>query len=375
MSEAAHDLIELAYGPVTPLLTKAVRAQLTAGPGKVFYGGDWSAIEARVNAWFAGETWRLEAFAAYDKGLGADLYKVSYAKNFHADVDAVTNSQRRIGKTTELACGYQGSVGAWLRFDPDPKAVTRIVREHMFGTDAWREAEAQYDRAVHHLGLAPDEWIAVKVVINGWRAASSNICASWWALQDAAIEAVSMPGFVVPCLGGKVRYLVEDGFLWCRLPSGKLLAYSSPRLVETRDEWLIDGEGNVFSAEELSPEQFGAKRAEPGVTLEAGRTRTQVQFRGKNQKTGAWGPQRLYGGMQCNNVVQGFARELLRFAMHNVERANYPIVLHVHDEIVSEVDARFGSVAEYEKLMAIMPPWAAGLPLSSKAWTDRRYVK
>ena len=79
--------------------------------------------------------------------------------------------------------------------------------------------------------------------------------------------------------------------------------------------------------------------------------------------------------MQTNNYVQGTARELLRFALHNLEDAGYFNVLHFHDEPLSEVDEGFGDVTEYQALMSILPPWLEGLPLAAKAWTDFRYVK
>ena len=406
---SVYDRIELTCGPVVPILSKAIRSQFVADKGNVLYGGDFSNIEGRLNAWFAGEQWKLDAFRDYDFGRGVELYKLAYARSFGATVESVTKPQRQIGKTQELALGYQGSIGAWLRFDPKPDTVTKTIREQFHGTDSWRKAAEQYDRARGHHGLSVDSWIAIKVVINSWRESNSRIVQSWYELQDAAIEAVDAQGSLVPALGGKVAYMVADGFLWCRLPSGKLLAYARPRLVTRVERWLVDADGDPIDADELEEDELAARLA-AGATIEEGLKRTQVQFYGKNQKTGAWGLQYLYGGLQCNNVVQCTARELLRFAMHNVEqdedaceearaimrfyhgtaaaymqqlrngqrdlsRWGYPIVLHIHDETVSEVAQGFGSVAEYEALMKIVPPWLDGLPLAAKAWTDTRYVK
>jgi len=368
-----HDLIELCYGPVTPILAKALRSQIIAEKGNILYGGDFANIEGRLNAWFSGEIWKLDAFNAFDGGRGEDLYCVAYARSFGCAVQDVARNQRQIGKTQELACGYQGSIGAWLRFDPQPTIVTRVIKEQFFNTDSWAKASAQYDQARNHLGLEPDQWIAIKIVINSWRESNPRITQGWWDLQDAAIEAVGAPGAVVDVLGGKVRYLSAEGFLWCRLPSGKLLAYARPRLVERRDDYLIDAEGNVFPAEEFDADET-KDRLDQGAKLEKGRVRTLVAFEGRNQKTRVWGTQYLYGGLQTNNIVQGTARELLRFAMHNIE-PRYPIVLHVHDELVSEVDEAFGSVPEYQTLMSVLPPWLTNLPLSAKAWSAKRYIK
>ena len=369
----AHDLLELNYGPVTPLLSKALRAQFVAAKGKVLYGGDFSNIEGRINAWFAGEAWKLDYFRDYDLGRVADLYVMAYARAFGADPATVKKAQRKLGKYQELSGGYQGSVGAWLRFDPHPDIVVDVTKEHFHGSDAWKKAASQYDQARHHFGLTPDQWIAIKLNSNLWRESNSKIVQSWWDVQDAAMEAVESPGTKVTVLDGKLAYMVDSGFLWCQLPSGKLLAYAQPRLVEMKEEWIVDADGEAISVDELDADEV-AKRIAEGGKIETGRTRTQVAFDGK-RKNGSWGTLYLYGGLQCNNYTQATARELLRFAMLNIERAGYPIVLTVHDETVSEVDEGFGSVDEYRSLMSILPPWLDGLPLAAKAWTHTRYVK
>ena len=378
-AELAHDLIELAVGPVTPILSLALRSMFIAGEGCKLIGGDFSQIEARINAWMAGEENVLRAYRSYDCGSGPDAYRVAYGSSFGISGDQVDGGrakgpQRDIGKKIVLATGYQGSVGAWLRFDPNPEQVTRIISELMRGTDAWRFATEQYDRAPHHFSLSADQWISIKVVINGWRAGNPRIVQSWWDRQDGAIQAVSEPETVVPILGGKIKYLCAEGVLWAQLPSAKMLAYCSPRLVETKEDYLIDADGDVFPIDEFFPEEIELKLAE-GATIKEGRRRTQVQFMGINQKTKQWGKQRLYGGMQANNEIQSTARELLAHAMGLVEDAGYPVALHVHDELISEVSQEFGSVEEYESLMRVLPPWLEGLPLMAKGWSSGRYLK
>jgi DNA polymerase len=150
------------------------------------------------------------------------------------------------------------------------------------------------------------------------------------------------------------------------------MAYARPRLVEMKEEWIVDADGETISVDELDADEV-AKRIAEGATVETGRTRTQVAFDGK-RKNGSWGTLYLYGGLQTNNYTQATARELLRFALLNIERAGYSIVAHIHDEALSEVDEGFGSVDEYRSLMSILPPWLVGLPLAAKAWTHTRYV-
>lgn len=275
-------------------------------------------------------------------------------------------------------CGYQGSLGAYMNMAAQKNVkindIARVVMEQSHGSPAWLKAGEQYDKANSHYGLSANEWISLKLVVNGWRESHPKIVQSWWDRQDAAIEAVDSPGNLVRVLDGKIQYLCAEGFLWCRGPSGKLLAYAKPRLVETSEEYLVDADGEMYPLSEFTADELSMQLA-AGATTWGSPTRVQVAFDGKNQKTGAWGRQYLYGGLQCNNDTQMTAREILCFAMENVELFEYPVVLHVHDELVSEVDEAFGSAEHFQELMSILPPWAQGLPLAAKAWSDVRYVK
>ena len=96
---------------------------------------------------------------------------------------------------------------------------------------------------------------------------------------------------------------------------------------------------------------------------------------GWDSRRNAWGDVSLYGGILWENVIQALCRDLLAHGMMNCERAGYPVVLHVHDEGVFEVPIGSGDVLEVKALMAALPPWAGGFPLTSAAWRDRRYVK
>lgn len=501
-----YELIELMRGPAVPILSKALRSMLVAQPGRKFCGGDFANVEGRINAWLAGEQWKLDAFRAYDEGRGPDLYNLAYAGAFGVSAREVNKTQRQVGKVMELSCiaegelvwtdkghipiqdvkkdqcvwdgyefvqhdgvvdrgcrpvikwaglsatldhdiflndqmvlpfgrcaamglrpfwnlgnrynqnvynnsisetpvvmsdartydilncgrrnrfsvngwlvhncGYQGSVGAYMNMAANyfikPDDIVRTVKPQTYGTDVWRVAAEQYDKATNRYGLSADQWICLKIVVNGWRTAHPAIVQSWWDRQDGVVEAVGNPGTVVSVLGGKISYIMHEGFLWMRTPSRKLMAYARPRLVETREDYIVDAEGEIWPIEEMTVDEMATLVGEGG-SVQRGKTRTQVAFDGKNQRTGAWGTHRMYGGLLTNNDTQLTARELLRFAMENVEAAGYPVVLHVHDELVAEVDQAFGSAHEFGEIMKILPPWIKGLPMAVSAWEDQRF--
>lgn len=312
---APNDVVDLirVYTNSEPMevLSKCLRTMIIAKPGHDLIGGDYANIEGRINAWLAGEEWKVQAFRDYDNKTGPDLYRLAYAKSFGLEPGDVDAQQRQIGKTMELAMGYQGGVGA---FQTMARGMGVVV------------SDERADQLKH-----------------AWRDAHPAIVSSWWAVSDAAIAAVGSPGMVVPCLSGRVQYVVSNGFLFCRLPSMRVLAYAAPRLVAVEDKF--------------------------------GRTRWQVEYDGVNSLTKKWGPQRLYGGLSIENIVQGTARDVMAEGMFRLEAAKYPVVLTVHDECLCEVPVDFGSVDEFKSLMAQPPAWAKDLPTAVSAWRDTRYSK
>ena len=347
------DSIELVTGKPMDTLSKCLRAMLIAGPGKKFVGGDFSNIEGRINAWVAGEKWKLDAFRQYDQGTGHDLYLVGAGRLLGVEPTDVSKAQRQsLGKVPELALGYQGSVGAFITmaavYGIKPAEVAAIAKAATHEND-WIATHSKYADA-NSYGLDVDVWTGIKSVVNAWRAAHPNIVQGWWDLQDAAIEAVSAPGLIVPVYGGKVKYLAKNGFLFCALPSGRVIAYASPRVA-------------------MVEQDFGT----------GPQKRNQVQYEGVDSKTRRWGKQALYGGKQCENIVQAIARDVMVESMFRAEDDNYPLVLTVHDELLSEVDDVQPPVqndaANLKHIMEILPDWAEGLPVAASTWEDQRYVK
>jgi DNA polymerase len=353
-----YDMVAAVYGDaaVLNMLSRLLRSMVMAAPGNKLVGGDLANIEGRLNAWFANETWKLEAFRAYDNGTGPDLYNLAYAKSFGIDVADVSKAQRQIGKVEELALGYQGGVGAFINmgdnYGLDPYKLSKPIYD---ATDPaiWDAKEALYEKARDKHGLQAREWTALKVIVDLWRKSNPNIVQSWWDYQDAAIAAVSTPGQVVSCVGGKVSYYSDQRNLWCVLPAGRMLCYSSP-WIEQEVQVLVNQYGEEYE-----------------------RTRKKVMFYGMNSETNQWTRNSLYGGHQCENIVQGTARDVMVNCMFEAERKNYPIILTVHDELVAEVPESRNELndKDFKTIMTALPHWAAGLPLAAKTWQDKRYVK
>ena len=363
----------LGTGMALKWLSKALRSCLVAAEGNKFVGGDYSNIEGRVNAWLAGEAWKLDAFRDYDSGTGPDLYKVAYSRSFGILVAAVTKAMRQIGKVQELALGYQGSVGAFVSMAANYNIKLGVIAEAVnqaVSAEQWERTRKMYASARNKCDLDEYVWTGVKIIVDNWRAAHPQITQSWWDLQDAAIEAVDHPGTVVSVLDGKVRYMSDGHYLYCALPSGRILGYASPHIHEKVEE-QVKVNGRWFPLEEFEPAEVEEFRA---LDFEfKKRTRRNVGYMA--QDAGRWVRCFMYGGLQCENIVQAIARDIMVYGMRNVEAAGYFVILTVHDEVLSEVPIAFGSAAEYERIMSILPPWARGLPLAAAAWEDKRYVK
>jgi DNA polymerase len=198
---------------------------------------------------------------------------------------------------------------------------------YMGGLNAWRKFEP---------GRFSDA--EVEAFKKDWRTAHPAIRQFWYDLDRAARTAVRERGRVVRC--GRIALKCVGAFLFLKLPSGRKLAYPYPRIISDEREQHV-----VFADNAAG------------------------QFKDCRQGNGA------YGGLWTENIVSGIARDLLAEAMLRIEAAGYPIVLHVHDELVAEVPLGFGSTEEFTRLMTRKPAWALELPIAASTWTGARYCK
>jgi DNA polymerase bacteriophage-type len=238
-------------------------------------------------------------------------YERMAAAIFRVPLDDVTPEQRHVGKGTVLGCGYQMG---WSKFQVQMAEQTGV----------WLEDEVA-ERAVRT-----------------YRTMKAGIPSLWRQTEAAAIRAVDTPGHVAAAgVQGNIRYVVRGQFLWCILPSGRPLAYALPQVNEVETEW-------------------GTKR--------------QLSFMGINTYTRKWQRNGTYGGHLVENVVQATARDVMAEAMLRLEAADYPVVLTVHDEVVSEVPEGC-SLDDFLALLRKSPQWASDLTLEVEGWSGERYRK
>ena len=190
-----YDSVRLLYDSTPDVLSQLIRTALIPSPGKTFFVSDFSAIEARVIAWLAGEQWRQQVFAE-----GKDIYCASASQMFGVPVEkhGVNGHLRQKGKIAELALGYGGSVGAL-------KAMGAI-----------------------EMGLKEDE---LKPLVDAWRNANPMIVKLWWEVDRAVTRAVS-DKTATETHG--IRFTCQSGMLFIALPSGRQLAYVKPRIGENQ---------------------------------------------------------------------------------------------------------------------------------------------
>lgn len=371
----AYERITLMGDPMV-LLSKIIRLMVKAEKGNILIGADNANVEGRMNAFLAGEAWKIDAFMAFDNGTGPDLYQMTYSRSFGMPVAEVGRGPRRqVGKVMELAYGFQGGVAAFLKmcdvYLVKPESIVKPVKEST-PPEMWDKIASGYAGARDKCDLPEDQWTAIKITVVNWRTAHPSIKGSWRMLEDAALYAVDNPNVEVGIYGGRARYQSDGNYLYCQLPSGRVICYANPYIDFVKTE-----EVNFFgvwqNVEEMLPHEVEECRA-IGLPFRS-RGKNTVFFWGVDGTTNQWVRSYLYGGHQCENIVQAASRCILDRQMFKVEAAGYPIVMHTHDDIIAEVRKGVGSVKHFEELMHIDDPWLVGFPQAVKGWAHERLIK
>lgn len=367
---------------VSKLTASTVRGCIVPTPGNKLVVADYSNVEGRGLAWLAGEGEALATFRA-----GTDIYKVLASTMFKVSYDNVTKDQRQIAKAAVLGLGYGGGVNAFLTFAKNLGLDLHQLADDMDGSfpdHIWAAARKGFEYARIQeknkrgfAGKRPERpsydlpkkvWLTCDSIKRMYREANPAIARFWRELDDGVMLAVKNPGKVywagaaVRANGDKAikitRTFTRDDegkkvpgwWLKLELPSGRVLSYP----------------GVGISVEKVIDED-DAERPE---------YRERVRYMGQNQTTRQWQKIYTYGGKLAENVTQALCRDMLAFALVGVEQAGWPIVLHVHDEIVTDVpnEPQY-SAAELERLMCVLPDWAAGFPLAAEGQELMRYAK
>jgi DNA polymerase len=339
--EGDHDAIDMIYGPPLTMLSKCLRSFFVAPPGKLILSADWSNVEGRGQAWFAGEEWKLAAFVAADNKTGPGLYELAYSRMFNVPVESVKNpsEERQIGKVSELAFGYQGGVGSFRTMAKAYPEISGKISDEQADEfkEAWRDA---------HPAIAG-------VRGPNYRGRRGGI---WNAVQSAAISAVQNPDTPFQCgvPGRHATYKMVGSFLWCLLPSGRAICYPFPKVLE--------GEYGPQLTYMTQPSQEDRKKGK--IIYD-------------ETSTHRWVRMGAYGGSFFNNIIQGFCRDFLADGMIWLDERGADIVLHTHDDVNLEVERAKAERAReaMQDFMRTPPAWAPGFPLFSKPALMERYGK
>lgn len=298
VKEDRYDLVELLYDSTPDVLSELIRTAFVARPGCRFIVSDFSAIEARVMGYLAGEGWVMEEF----RGAGK-IYEQTASKMFHIPIEEITKGSpyRARGKVASLACQYGGAEGALISMG----ALNFVEEEELKG------------------------------LVQSWRTANPHIVNYWYEIDGAVKAAVKERKMTKV---GMVTVYYQSGMLKIALPSGRVLSYVRPRMTVNR-----------FGSESVSYEGIGTNRK--------------------------WTRIESYGAKFCENIVQATARDVLAEAMLRLEKKEFDIVCHIHDEVVLEVPEGSSSVEEVNEIMAVCPDWCEGLPLKAAGFESPFYKK
>lgn len=295
------------WGDPMHLISSCLRGMIMAKPGNRLYVADYSAIEARGVCWLSGQENTLKLFRE-----GKDAYRVMASTIYSKPLDLVDGGEkdgpeRQLGKQAVLGCGYQ------------------------MGAPKFQATCAGYRMEVD-LPLA-------ERAVEAYRSTNDKVVQFWWDQERAAKAAIKYRK-VIEC--GPIRWAVLGAFLYCRLPSGRCLAFPFPKIEMGKTPW--------------------------------GEEREQISYMSMSSKN-QWVRTRTYGGKITENITQAVCRDIMAEAMIRLDKAGYTVLFTVHDEIVAETPDDFGSMEEFIDLLTRVPSWAEGFPIKADGWSEYRYRK
>jgi DNA polymerase len=343
MALQSLDIVEAFFGDALLCMQGCMRPMLVAGPGHQLISSDFSAIEAVVAACISGEQWRIDTFKRKEDIYLASASKITmtpmvvYLEHKAATGDDHPDRQK-VGKVAELALGFGGWTGSWRNFDPD--ADSKSDAEIAGIITAWRDASPK--------------------IVEMWGGQHRrDPVTGWWrdelfGIEGAFIRAVQNPGHEF--FAGPLGFRMTAPFgkydrLKMRLPSGRELTYHQPLLSPSHKR---PGTLSISYMTDNSNPKYGAL---------------------------GWVRMETWGSRTFENAVQAIAHCYMRFARKNLFASGYPLVQEVYDEAVAEVPVGVGSVEDFERIMALSPPWAKlpngeAWPIrASGGWLGKRYRK
>ncbi len=337
------DALRMIYGSVPDTLSQLIRTAFIAPDGHVLIDADFSAIEARVISWFAGEHWRLDVFRTHGK-----IYEASASQMFGVPLERIKKGNpeyalRQKGKVAELALGYQGGAGALI---------------NMGALD---------------MGIPEEE---LPDIVKRWRNANSRIVGLWNRMNDAALRVIERGGSLNVEVQMYDPQRARANEVAMRRPYGSFSdyfnigatvtltrEYDKAQNVTVMSIRLPSGRKLYYVKPSIGENRFGEKS---------------IEYMGVNQKTGKWQLTETYGGKLVENCVQAIARDCLSQAIEHLEAAGFPVVFHVHDECVIDIEPFDTPDAMLKQVTDIMTrpiPWAPGLPLGADGWVGKFFKK
>ena len=305
VKDGDYEEFAMSYASVSSTLSELIRTSFVAAPGHTFHVCDFSAIEARVIAWYAGEKWVLDVFRTHGK-----IYEATASQMYHVPIEEITkmDPRRQKGKIATLALGYGGGISAL-------KAM-----------------------GGKRIGLSEDE---MKEIIKMRRRSNPNIVRFWETVERCAVRAIRDKS-EQPILANRgLEFSYRWGMLLVTLPSGRTICYPRAR-IGTESDWR--GEHDI------------------------------IEYEGLNQTTKKWESIRTYGGKLVENIVQATARDILGMVILKAEERGFPIVFHIHDEIIVEA-APGQTLEQIEAIFSEPLPWCRDLPLKGAGYSTQYYLK